>query len=311
MTTTFKTLIDLVQKFPDEKSCHLYLAAQRWETGEVICPFDNCGHGICYVFKDGIRYKCKKCKKIFTVKTGSFMEASKLPTIKWILAMYLINHTKGISSVQLAKDIGITQKSAWFVLQRIRTALYNDTPEERMDGEVEIDEAFVGGKNKNRHYRKRMQYKQDIGRTWPDKAPVFGMFERSTGRIRATALDSKTFANIGLAIVRNIHIGATLMTDDWDGYIRIEGLFHRKKVDHRKKMYVDGDVTTNRVENFWSHFKRGLHGTYIHVTPKHLDKYVQEFVYRFNSRNLAPQQKIERIVRNMVCRLKYKDLIAA
>ena len=238
------------------------------------------------------------------------MEGSKLPSIKWILAMYLITHKKGISSVQLSKDIGVQQRTAWFILHRIRESLSNDTPEERMDGIVEIDECFVGGRNKNRHYNRRMKYKADIGRTWPDKAPVFGMYERSTGRIRAEALDSKTFVNIGLAIVRNIHIGATLMTDDWDGYIRIEGLYERKTIDHRKKIYADGEITTNRVENFWSHFKRGLHGTYIRVTPKHLNKYVQEFVFRANNRNLGVKQQIDTIIKNMNCRLKYKQLIA-
>ncbi len=303
--------MDLVKQFPDERSCHQYLAGQRWDTGEIICPHEGCGHNECYVFSDGIRYKCKKCNTLFTAKTNTFMESSKLPTLKWLMAMYLVMHKKGISSVQLAKDIGVTQKTAWFVLQRIRWALGNDIPAERMNGIVEVDETFVGGKNKNRHYSKKLKYTEDTGRKWPDKVPVFGLFERETGKIRAHVLDAKSFTDIALAIVRNVHIGSTIMTDDWKGYKRIEGLFERQAIDHSKGQYVNGNITTNRVENFWSHFKRGMNGTYIRVTPKHLNRYVQEFVFRFNHRTLGVQQQIEGIISNMVCRLTYKQLTAA
>ncbi|MFP5079490.1 transposase [Pedobacter sp. JCM 36344] len=154
--TSYKTILDLVKEFPDERSCHQYLASQRWDTGEIICPHDNCGHNQSYVFADGIRYKCKKCKTLFTAKTDTFMEGSKLSTIKWLLAMYLVMHKKGISSVQLAKDIGVTQKTAWFVLQRVRWALGNED-EEPFEGNIQLDETFVGGKNKNRHANKKVK----------------------------------------------------------------------------------------------------------------------------------------------------------
>lgn len=306
----YKTLIDLIIQFPTEKACHQYIASQRWIDGEILCPHDNCGHDRYYVFADGIRYKCKKCKIMFTAKTGTFMEASKLPTIKWILAMYLAMHKKGISSVQLAKDLGITQRSAWFVLQRLRTAFGNN-PKENLTGTVEIDETFVGGKNKNRHYCKRVEYKKVTGRAYPDKIPVFGMYERETRKVRAMVISKQEFNNIARTITYNIQPGATLMTDDWNGYRGIDKIYKRFSIDHGKWIYAVGDITTNRIENFWSHFKRGMHGTYISVTPKHLNKYVQEFVFRFNNRNLAVQQQIECIVVNMVCRLKYKDLIAS
>jgi transposase-like protein len=119
--TKFKSIHDLVLAFPDERSCHQYLGGQRWEYGVVECP--HCEHDCAYVFKDGIRYKCTKCRKIYTAKTGTFMGGSKLPTIKWFIAMYLIMHKKGISYTQLAKDINVTQKTAWFVLHRLRYAL--------------------------------------------------------------------------------------------------------------------------------------------------------------------------------------------
>jgi transposase-like protein len=310
MSTVYKTILDLITKFPDEKSCHQYLASNRWNTGEIICPFENCGFNQSYVFSDGIRYKCKKCKTLFTAKTRTFMEASKLPTIKWLLAMYLIMHKKGISSVQLAKDIGVTQKTAWFLLHRLRAGLGNEV-KTAFEGTVEIDETFVGGKNKNRHYRKRVQYKEVTGRAYPDKTPVFGMYHRETGTIRAMVISKKEFANIPRIITYNVQPGSTLMTDDWTGYRGVDKIYNRFSIEHKKWIYADGDITTNRIENAWSHLKRGLHGIYIHVTPKHLNKYVQEFVFRFNNRNFGVQQQIEQLIANMVCRLKYKHLITA
>ena len=239
------------------------------------------------------------------------MESSKLPTIKWFLAMHLIMHKKGISSVQLSKDIGVTQKTAWFLLQRLRTGLGNEQNKQSLDGTVEIDETFVGGKNKNRHYKKRVQYKEVTGRSYPDKIPVFGMYHRETGKIRAMVISKKQFTNIPRLITYNITPGSTLMTDDWTGYGGIDKIYNRFSIEHKKWIYADGEITTNRVENFWSHLKRGLHGTYIHVTPKHLNKYVQEFTFRFNNRTFTTQQQIENLIENMVCRLKFKDLIAA
>ena len=238
------------------------------------------------------------------------MESSKLPTIKWIIAMYLVLHKKGISSVQLGKDIGVTQKTAWFVLQRIRIALGNEV-KKTLTGTVEIDETFVGGKNRNRHYSKRVKYKEVTGRAYPDKTPVFGMYERESRSVKAMVVTRGQFKNLDRIITQNVWPGPTLMTDDWNGYKEIDKMYHRHTVEHHKWIYADGDITTNRIENFWSHFKRGLNGTYIHVTPKHLNKYVQEFVFRFNKRNLGLLQQIEGIIANMVCRLKYKDLIAA
>jgi transposase-like protein len=307
--TEFKTIIDVVTRFPTEKSCHEYLASRRWSDGLMICPHADCGNETCYTYKDGIRYKCKRCKRIYTAKTGTFMEASKLPTIKWFIALYLVLHKKGISSIQLSKDIGVQQKTAWFILQRIRAAMGNEE-RQPLEGTVEIDETFVGGKNKNRHYSKRVQYKEITGRAYPDKAPVFGMYDRTTRKVRATAITKGQLKNIARIITRNIWPGSTLMTDDWNGYVGIDKMYDRHFIAHSKWVYADGDITTNRIENFWSHLKRGLHGTYIHVTPKHLDRYVQEFTYRFNNRDANVQQQIECVIAQMECRLKYKDLVA-
>lgn len=207
MVAEFKTILDLIKRFPDEKSCHQYFASQRWDTGEMICP--HCNHNQVWVFKDGIRYKCKSCQKQFTAKTGTFMEGSKLASIKWIISMYLILHKTGISSVQLAKDIGVTQKTAWFILQRIRWALGNEK-EEKLKGIVEIDESFVGGKNKFRHKDKRI--KNNPGRGWKDKTPVFGMLQRK-GKVRAEVIPNVLMLTLKKMALKNIDGGSDVMGD--------------------------------------------------------------------------------------------------
>jgi transposase-like protein len=307
---SFKSVLDLVQAFPTEQSCHHYLASQRWGDGYMECLYDDCDGDDPYVFKDGIRYKCKCCKRIYTAKTGTAFEASKLPLIKWFIAIYLFMHKKGISSVQLAKDVGVQQKTAWFMLHRIREVMGNEPDKQPMQGTVEVDETFVGGKNKNRHYHKRVKYKEVTGRAYPDKVPVFGLYERETGRIRAMAISRTQFSHIGRTITRNVWPGSTLMTDEWMGYRGVDKMYTRFKVDHKRWIYASGDVTTNRVENFWSHLKRGLHGTYIQVSPKHLNKYVQEFVFRFNHRTFDTETQIKAALGRSECRLKLKDLKA-
>lgn len=304
----FRNILDIAIKFKTEKDCHQYLASQRWSDGVIICP--HCENDKAYVFSDGIRYECTKCNKQFNAKTKTFMEGSKLKSIKWLMALYLVMHKKGISSVQLAKDISVTQKTSWFMLQRIR-AVFGNEEKKNLTGTVEIDETFVGGKNKNRHYSKRMKYKELTGRTFPDKTTVFGMYERETGRVRAMVISRKDFNNLGRVITYNVQPGAVLMTDDWTGYKSIDKCYERHSIDHGKWIYADGDITTNRVENFWSHFKRGLNGTYISVSARHLNLYVQEFAFRFNNRNFGIQQQINNVLKMGNVRLKYRELIAA
>ena len=301
----FRNLIDLVTTFPTEQAAHEYIASQRWSDGVVECP--HCEHDRAYVFKDGIRYECCSCKKQFTAKTGTFMEASKLPTIKWIFAMYLVLHKKGISSVQLAKDIGTTQKTAWFVLQRIREAFANEE-EIQLEGIVEIDETFVGGKNKNRHHDKKVANSQ--GRAYKDKTPVFGMLQRG-GKLKAHVVATVTSNSLCQAVKKNVKRGSTIMSDEWKAYNPLQEHYEHKFIEHGKGQYVQGDVYINSLECAWSQFKRSIIGIYVKVSRKHLNKYVQEFVFRYNYRNLDAQNQINCIIRNMECRLKYKDLIAA
>jgi transposase-like protein len=300
----FRTLIDLIKVFPNEKECHQYLAAQTWSDGVISCP--HCGNDGYYVYKDEIRYKCKKCKLVFTAKTKTFMEGSKLPTVKWLFAMYLVLHKKGISSVQLGKDIGVTQKTAWFVLQRIRKAFGNEA-KTILSGTVEIDEAFIGGKARFKHKSKRPKY--NPGRGWADKTPVFGMLERG-GRLKAFVVPNVLMLTLRKASLANIERGSTLYGDGFTGYKGLTTSYNVQCVDHGRGYYVDGDCHTNTLEGAWSQLKRSLIGTYIQVSRKHCNDYVQEFVFRYNYRNLHVQAQMEQIIKNMHVRLKYKELIS-
>lgn len=327
----FKTIIDMIKVFPDERSCHQYLASQRWE-GLMVCPHEGCGNDKAYVFSDGIRYKCTECKRLFTAKTGTFMENSKLDTIKWLMAMYLIMHKKGISSVQLSKDIGVTQKTAWFILQRVRWALGNEDPEP-MTGNVQLDETFVGGKNKNRHHDKKVKNSQ--GRSFKDKTPVMGMLQEQEYEIierphkvitdsivhekviikqsvvRCQVVPDTTAKSLQPIIKENIKEGSTIISDEWHAYRGLNSMYTHHVVDHGRKQYVNElGYTSNALEGFWSHAKRSIIGIYHKTSPKHLNKYFFEFAFRYNHRNLGVQEQINIIIDNMVCRLKYKDLIA-
>ncbi len=329
----FKTIIDICNVFPNDKVCHQYLASQRWDSGEIVCPHKDCKHTIHYIFKDGIRYKCKKCKLLFTAKTGTFMDSSKLPTIKWLFAFYLVLHKKGISSVQLSKDIGVTQKTAWFMLQRIRLALGNEDNGEQLNGNIELDETFVGGKNKNRHADKKVKNSQ--GRSYKDKTPVMGMLqeqvyeivERPHKVIPNKIVKEKIIVNQSIVkcnvvadtkkesiqpiIKDSVEFNSIIISDEWHGYTGLNKFYNHQIVDHGVKQYVnESGYTSNALEGFWSHAKRSIIGIYHKTTPKHLSKYFNEFSFRYNYRNLGTQEQIEVILANMVCRLKYKDLIA-
>lgn len=306
--TEFKTIIDVITRFPHERACHRYLASRRWSDGLMICPHTGCNGESAYIFKNGITYKCKTCKRNYTAKTGTFMEASKIDTQKWFVAIYLFLHKKGISSIQLGKDIGVTQKTAWFVLQRLRTALGNEDVSEKLEGVVEIDETFVGGKSRFKHKNKRIKY--NPGRGWRDKTPVLGMLQRG-GKVRAMVIPDVLMITIKKHVYTHIKGGSDIMGDGFTGYRALERVYNLQCVDHGKGWYVDGEAHTNTIEGFWSQFKKGITGVYHKTTPKHLNKYVQEFVFRYNYRNLNPQAQIDCVIKNMECRLKYKDLIAA
>ncbi|WP_295713755.1 IS1595 family transposase [Mucilaginibacter sp.] len=332
-STEFKSIIDVVLRFPTERSCHEYLASRRWSDGVMICPHEGCNGTTADVFKDGIRYKCKCCRRIYTAKTGTMMEASKIPTIKWFVAIYLTLHKKGISSIQLSKDITVTQKTAWFILQRLR-AVFGNEIDVQLEGTIASDETFVGGKNKNRHWDKKVEHNQ--GRAFIDKTPVLGLLQTEErhfverehkvipGKIVNekiidkhayvkcwTIKDTKT-VSIQPLVRSNVVIGSIIVSDEWMAYNGLSDSYQHEVVDHGRKQYVnDSGYTSNAMECGWKHLKLTIQATHHWVSRKHQDRYVQEFSFRYNYRHLAAQQQIDHAISNMAIRLKYKDLIAA
>ncbi|WP_412465502.1 IS1595 family transposase [Pedobacter sp. KLB.chiD] len=317
----FKTILDLVNVFPNEKACHEYLAYQRWGD-EMPCPYKDCNGDNAYIFKDGIRRKCTCCKRIYTAKTGTFMEASKLPTIKWIMAIYLVLHKKGISSVQLGKDLGVRQATAWFMLSRIREGLGNEK-DEQLEGNVVSDETFCGGRNKNRHRDKKV--KQSQGRSFKDKTPVLGLMQTNeysydeNGKpiiVKPSRVKCFVVANTGAKAIQpivraNVKAGSDFTSDEWSAYNGLSDTYNHQVVDHGRGQYMnDAGYTSNAIEGFWGQCKRSINGIYVKPTRKHLQKYFYEFAFRHNYRNLGFQSQMNIIISNMECRLKYKDLVA-
>lgn len=299
----FKCLYDLQKAFPTEKSCIRYLERKLWADG-VVSPYDPTSK--VYKRKDG-QYRCKNTGKNFNVLTGTFMEGTKLPLRKWFQAIYQItNNKKGISATQLAKDIGVTVKTAWFMAHRIRTA-YQSRLDTKLNGEVELDETFVGGKNKNRHWDKKVKKCQ--GRSFKDKTPVMGMLERG-GRVVCKVVRNTSYKSLTAPILRNVDRSTTLYMDEWGGYKTVQRVYKHGVVDHGHGIYVKGGAYTNNIEAFWGNFcKRAMEGTYNHVSRKHMQRYFDEFAYCYNTRDYSEVERWESVFSNCRHRLTYNQLI--
>lgn len=301
------SIIKLVDKFPSEESCREKLAQLRWN-GEPFCP--HCGQKNPYRFIDGKSYKCsnKECHKKFNVKTKTIFENSKLPLRTWFLAMYLFSaHKKGISSVQLSKYLEVTQKTAWFMMHRIRLIMNNMNPSFFTAGTIEIDETFVGGKNKNRHWDKKVKNSQ--GRSFKDKTPVIGLLHRETKQVMAFKIKDTSAKQIQPIIHKYIGEGCCVMTDEWHAYRGIELKYNHHYIDHGKGEYAKGNVTTNSIEGFWSHFKRGIIGVYHWISKKHLQRYCTEYSFRYNTKLMSEYDRMIELLSVCTDRLKYNSLI--
>lgn len=260
----FNSLYDLFEAFPTEEACISYLESKRWGKG-VVSPYDPTSK----VYKRGDgKYRCSNTGKNFNVRVGTIFEGTKLPLRKWFMAIYLLcNHKKAISATQLAKDISVTIKTAWFLLHKVR-ATFSNVKSEKLDGEVELDETFVGGKNKNRHANKKVKHCQ--GRSFKDKVPVFGMLQRG-GRVICKVVKNTSKKSLTPNILKNIKRSATLFTDEWCGYDMVKKAYKCKVVDHGKHQYVNGDAYTNSIEGFWGNFcKRVVNAIYNHIGKKYM-----------------------------------------
>lgn len=303
MITQFKSLIQLLDYFKEEETCINYLAQQRW--GEIpCCP--HCGNTKAWKTNRGYTCAAKECGKKFSVTTGTIFENTKLSLRIWFAAIYLCTaHKKGISSLQLSRDLNITQKTAWFMLHRIREMLGNNEPE-LLNGIVEIDETYVGGKEKNKH--KSKQSKTTLGRGI-DKAPVIAMVQRN-GVVRAFATKGVNSDIIYNLIVKNIKKGSTMITDGFTSYNWVGRQYNHISVKHNDDFTTEGDNHTNSVEGFFSHFKRSILGIYHFASKKHLQAYCDEMTYRFSTRDIKDVQRFENSFIGCNTRLTYHKLIA-
>jgi len=303
MSKSTISTFELFQMFPDQESARLYLESRLWPDG-VMCP--TCRKGERITTRKGGYYRCNACQLDFTVRTGTIFERSHIPLHKWLYAMYLlVTARKGISSLQLSKEIGVTQKSAWFMLQRLREACGSKI--DKLRGLVEIDETYVGGKEINKHEFKKL----NRGRGSVGKEAVLGMRERG-GQTKAMHIPNSDLPTIQQAIHNNIEVGSVLCTDEHRAYSGIGGLFFaHETVNHSIGQYKQGFAHTNSIESVWALLKRGITGVYHHTSKKHLNRYVNEFTFRLNFGNVK-YHTIERldafIAASTGKRLTYKEL---
>jgi transposase-like protein len=292
------SLQEAIVYFSNPDNCIDYIAIRRWPNG-VVCP--TCGATKVSAFNSTRRtWKCGSHhpKREFSVKVGTIYEDSPITLDKWLTATWMLTNCKnGVSSYEIARDVKVTQKSAWFMLQRIRLAMQDEFFGSKLGGEVEVDETFIGGKARNMHLSERKR--RITGTGTKDKTVVFGMLQRD-GRIRAKVMPDRRREHLHPEIKKHVETGAALYSDEWVAYNGLETEYQHQVVDHAMK-YVDGRVHTNGLENFWSLLKRGISGTYVSVEPFHLFRYLDEQMFRYNNRkDLDDAGRFDLAVRQIV-----------
>jgi transposase-like protein len=306
------TLVDAVRYFSNPETCRDYLASRRWPNG-VLCPRENCGSKkVHFIASRGI-WRCNACKKQFSVKVGTIFEDSPIGLDKWLPAFWMVMNCKnGVSSYEIARALGVTQKTAWFMTHRIRLAMQT-RGFGKLSGEVEVDETFIGGRARFMHKDKRALKIKGTGSM--GKAAVMGLLERhgpdghSTVTVKAVPTVRRRTL---LPEVRELVApGAEVFTDALPSYKGLAADYIHKVIDHAES-YAEGKVHTNGLENFWSLLKRGIKGTYVSVEPFHLFRYLDEQAYRFNSRKMNDGIRFDLALRSVVGkRVTYQSLIGA
>lgn len=311
----FHSLLQMIDTLHTEEDCREYLEDMRWH-GEPVCP--HCGSISKHHYKltqkgefKGL-YKCKDCRERFTVRIGTMFEDSNLPLKKWFYAIFLfLSHKRGISSAQLARDIHVTQKTAWFMLHRIRHNIKDN--DKTFEDETQVDETYVGGKTSAKHQR-RKNYKafkagkKDMGRSVSTKVPVMGLL--SKGKVYTQVIADASATVLLDVIDRFIKKGSTVVSDGWSGYNNVKDNYRHEVVQHSLGIYVNKrGFHTNGIEGYWSHFKRMIIGVYYLVSPKHLPKYCKESEFRYNTRDISDGERFNQFLQQSTERLYYGELL--
>ena len=311
-TKKLETLLEAIQYFADEDVARNYVAGLRWPDGEQVCG--KCGSiAEHYWLAPRKMWKCRDCRKVFSVKVGTIFEGSPIKLGKWLPAMWMLANCKnGISSYELSRALGVTQKTAWFMLHRIRLAMQDDSLD-KFGGDVEVDETYIGGKAKNMHRARRKRIIKGTG--GHDKTAVMGLLERPRNAphslVRTTVLNDVTQRTMQGEVRSHVEQGTNLFTDRHWGYYGLSKDYMHETIDHVHE-YVRGRVHTNGIENFWSLLKRAIHGTYVSVEPFHVFRYLDEQTFRFNSREANDGQRFRQLVKDIVGKhLTYSELTGA
>ena len=304
MTLNLKTLFSFLESNPTEQDCIKYFEKLRWPD-KVVSPHDPTSE-VYSCSNPRYPYKCKNTGKYFNVKTRTILRKSKISLKKWFLALHLFS-SEEISSYQLAKKLGVQQRTAWFILHRLRESFKSPAfISEMLKGSVEIDETFIGGKNKNRHWDKKIPNSQ--GRNCKDKIPALGMLERN-GNLIARIVPNTKWKTLEPIIKANIEAGSSIYSDEWYRNSNLSESYNHQLINHSAKQYVNGKVHTNSIESFWVIPKRAIAATYYQISRKHAQKYMDEFTFRFNTRKYTTEERFNLALASTVGkRLTYREL---